>query len=320
MDRSWRFERGPAYRFTRRLGGRAAKPGTVVSVRLALIFCTLLGCTTIHLEEEHAFDAKRTVSEQQISELGAQRTRFSIPIAEDMSLSAWWLRRMESRGTLLYFGGNGYLMVNSYHIMQGILQGPVDVLTVDYRGYGQSDGTPSIADLKADALAVYDYAVASGVPKDAIAVHGHSLGSFVALWVASKRDVAAVILETPVTHVEDLLGHLAPWWSRLFIGFDVDPALLAENNRARIRKLRRPLLILAGEEDKVAHPDMAKTLFEEAASEDKHLEVFPGGGHNDLPLRSDYRASFQSFLERIFPSPSTVSPKIDAIDAHGAPE
>lgn len=263
---------------------------------------SVAACTRIAVEEQHAFDAKRTVSQSQLDRLGVERTRFFLPVSEELSLSAWWLRKEGSRGTVLYFGGNGYLMVNGYHILQGILQGPWDVLTVDYRGYGQSDGTPSIDALKSDALAVYAHLLESGVPAGQIVVHGQSLGSFVALWVATQRPVAGVVLETPVTNVEDLLGHLAPWWTRPFIGFDIAAPLAAEDNLERIAKLRRPALILAGENDKVAPSAMAEDLFKTAATKDKRLEIFPEGGHNDLPPRDDFARVYSSFLLRVFPS------------------
>lgn len=273
---------------------------------LLTILLTVAACTTVDIEERYAFDAKRTVSQAQLDALGYRREQLRIPVGDGLSLDAWHLhRKAGARGTLLYFGGNGHLMVNGYHIMQGILQGPANVLTVDYRGYGQSDGTPSIAALKQDALRVYDHLRSHGTGPEQIVVHGQSLGSFVALWVARRRPVAGVVLETPVSNVEALFGHLAPWWTRAFIRFDIDPKLTEEDNLERISGLTVPLLVLAGETDRVAHPDMARELFDAAPGPDKRLEVLPGGGHNDLPPREDYRGHFRTFLSRVLPEAKT---------------
>lgn len=281
----------------------AMRARPLAPVLLALF--SLMGaaaCTTVTLEEGDAFDVKRTVSEGLLGRLGATRSEKRIEVEPGIALSAWHLERPLARGTVLYFGGNGYVMVNGHDILLGLLSAPVDVLTVDYRGYGQSDGAPSVGAFKRDALEVYDHLTRDlGVPPDRIVVHGQSLGSFVALFVASQRPVAGVVLETPVTNVEDLLDHLAPWWTRLFIRFEVAPPLLKEDNLARVEALEAPLLVLAGEEDTVAHPDMARSLFARAKTSVKRLEVLPGAKHNDLPPRDDYQTAYRAFLEEVLP-------------------
>ena len=258
------------------------------------------GCTTVEIGENDAFDAKRTVSEHLLRKLGVTRRTQFVSSPEGITLSTWHLTQDGARGTVLYFGGNGYLMVNAHDILEGILQAPVDMLSFDYRGFGESEGKPSVDGLKKDALVVYDHLRdVLQVAPDAIVLHGQSLGSFVALWVASQRPVAGVVLETPVTGVRDLLSHLAPWWTRAFIRFDVDAALLREDNLERVRQLSVPLLIIAGGEDPIAHPDMARRLFERAPGPGKTLEVLPGGKHNDLPPRPDYRDAYRQFLTKV---------------------
>ncbi len=268
---------------------------------MILLLALASGCMRIEIEERNAFDAKRTVSDRQLSDLGVKRQTMRIEVEPGVEVSAWHLRRRSSRGTILYFGGNGYLMVNGHDILQGIAREPADVFTYDYRGYGESDGEPSVAAMKADAIAVYDHLTGRGFAPDRIVLFGQSLGSFVALWVASQRPSAAVVLETPVTRAEDLLGHLTPWWTRPLLRFDVADALRAEDNLARIASMDRPLLVFAGAEDRVAHPDMARALFRRAPGPDKQLEVFPGGSHNDLPPRDDYQETLRVFLDRVLP-------------------
>lgn len=260
-------------------------------------------CTTVELRERQAFDAKRTVSTDLLQRLGVTREAGRLEVEPGVELSTWHLRKPGAQGTVLYFGGNGYLMVNAHDILLGVADGPVDVFTFDYRGYGESDGEPSVAATKRDALAVYDHLIgARGVDPDRLVLHGQSLGSFVAAYVADQRPVAGVVLETPVTNVEDLLGHLAPWWTRALIRFDVDPALASEDNLERVADLRVPLLLIAGEEDPIAHPDMARALLEAAGSRDKQLAVLDGGSHNDLPPRADYRSHRARFLSRVLPA------------------
>ena len=274
----------------------------LISLSLTVLMFTL-SCTTITLEEKHAFDTRRTVSHELLSELGLTRTALKVPTAPNTHISSWYLKKASSRGVLLYFGGNGYLMVHGYYILQGITGGPADVFTIDYRGYGESDGEAGVAATKEDALAVYDYLIKEyNLTPDKIIVHGQSLGSLVATWVASQRPVGGLILETPLTTIDTLLSHLVPWWAQAFIRFDVAPVLKAEDSLERIRNYTGPLLIIAGENDVVTNPKMAKTLYEASPSVDKALHILPRGDHNDLPPRTDYIHLHRSFVERVLPS------------------
>lgn len=116
-----------------------------------------------------------------------------------------WLRKNseEEKGpVLLFFGGNGQ---NSSNAM-GLLEAwgsfsyfeKHHVLFVDYPGYGLSDGRPSEKSLFAAALAVYDYAVElDWVDPDRICVLGYSIGTGVANYVASQREIRGLILLAP---------------------------------------------------------------------------------------------------------------------------
>lgn len=259
----------------------------------------LSACTTITLEEHEAFDAKRTVSSELLTRLGCRREVATLEVEPGVELSTWHLTKPEARATILYFGGNGYLMEVAHDILLGVADGPYDVFTFDYRGYGESSGQPSVSALKSDALAVYDHVVTDiGVPPEQLVLHGHSLGSFVALYVANRRKVAGVIIETPITDVEALMSRLVPWWARWLVRFDIAEPLLEADNRAQVARLTRPLLIIAGESDPIAHPDMARELHERAGGRAR-LEILPGGGHNDLPPREDYRRRRAEFLREV---------------------
>lgn len=276
-------------------------PRTAFNAGLCLLAASWLGCTQVTLKETQAFDVRKTVSNEFVRSLGYAKTEITMA-SEGLELSGWHLQKKNARGTILYFGGNGYVMSQAHPILRGLGQLPANLVTFDYRGYGENSGQPTVQGLKTDALSAYDFVVKDlHVDASQLVVHGQSLGSLIAPYVAKNRSVSGVVIETPVTNVDDLLAYLAPWWTRAFIRFDVDEKLRAEDNLHRVAQLSAPLLIIAGAEDRVAHPDMAKKLFQKAASEKKTLEVLSGGGHNDLPTRKDYLDAYRSFLDSIWP-------------------
>jgi fermentation-respiration switch protein FrsA (DUF1100 family) len=126
------------------------------------------------------------------------------------------------------------------------------------------------------------------------------LGSFIASYVATQREAAGLVLECPITHAKDWTGRLVPWLLKPLVRFDIDPALLENNNLERLSTIEMPLLIFAGEEDQVTPPGMAEELFEAAKSRHKQSVIIEQGGHNDLPQKEAYRNGLKAFYLKVF--------------------
>ncbi|MBR5244164.1 MAG: alpha/beta fold hydrolase [Thermoguttaceae bacterium] len=128
------------------------------------------------------------------------------------------LARAESGGApekeppvVLYFEGNGG---NSAARTRDVVRKPgplagFDFVCCDYPGYGESGGKPSARTLKAFGLAAYD-ATVKAFPGRRIVVFGFSLGTGVASYVASEREVAGLILAAPYADGFDLFNNFAP--------------------------------------------------------------------------------------------------------------
>ena len=112
------------------------------------------------------------------------------------TLKVWHIAR-GSDHAILYFGGNAEDVAWNIEPFEALFPG-TDVYLVNYRGYGGSTGSPSEAALLQDAEAVYDRVRASHA---AVSVIGRSLGSGVAVHVASARDVRRMVLVTPYDSV-----------------------------------------------------------------------------------------------------------------------
>ena len=115
-------------------------------------------------------------------------TEHNIAAPDGARLSAVLLRQPGARATILYFGGNGFT-IERYGAWVASVFAPlgVDLMIVDHRGYGRSEGVPTQANLEADGVAAFDYLARLTGDPARILVHGQSLGSFIAGRVAAER-------------------------------------------------------------------------------------------------------------------------------------
>ena len=218
-------------------------------------------------------------------------------------LSAVLFRQPGSRATILYFGGNGYTIGRFGAYTAGLFVGAaVDLMIVDHRGYGRSEGTPSQANMEADGIAAFDYlAGLEGIRPDRIVLHGHSLGSFIAGRVAAERPAAGVVLESSATTAEQWVDARHRGLARALIRVDVDPALRGRGNLANIARIEEPVLILVGRDDRTTPPSLSEALFAASPLPEgrKRLAIVPGAGHNDVLLNAAARGVYGQFLERV---------------------
>lgn len=236
----------------------------------------------------------------------------AVPVPGGPPLAGVAATRTDARATVLYLGGDDFLTARQGPAVLRALTAaaPVNVVLVDYPGYGASGGAPSLASLRAGALAAYDWVAARpDLAPAGVVVHGHSVGSFVAAAVADARPVRGLVLQNSATTPSDWLrGFFRPsrlkWWARPaypFIRFSLDSALAAEDNVARVRRYRGPLLVLSGSADREAAPAMSRTLAAAAASPDslKQLVVLPGAGHEDVLAQPGFAPAYAAFVARV---------------------
>lgn len=122
---------------------------------------------------------------------------------DNKEFSGWLLKKEEGRAPLvIYFGGNGECSARRFHTNKesnnwDYFDG-YNFLMVDYPGYGNSKGTPSDKSMYDMALKTYDYAMnREDVDPDNIVLMGYSIGTGVATYLASQREVRGLILMAP---------------------------------------------------------------------------------------------------------------------------
>jgi fermentation-respiration switch protein FrsA (DUF1100 family) len=222
-------------------------------------------------------------------ELPVDAKAVSLNTPDGERISGWWFESDQGPYATIYLHGNGgYLSIYIDHL-EAIRKAGSSLLIIDYRGYGESTGSPSESGLYADAQAAYDWLRKRGYPANRIVVQGLSLGTAVAVDLASRNSVGGVVLEAPLSSARavaaDLIGF--PGWT-LPLGFD---------SIGKIGKLRAPLLVIHGDRDRVINLRLGRELFD-AAPEPKEFFLVPGAGHEDLPMIAGPR--YQDALVRLY--------------------
>lgn len=192
--------------------------------------------------------------------------------ADGTELYGWHAGPAPGRPSVLYFHGNAGNISMRVESFRKILDSGLGLLAMSYRGYAGSGGKPTEDALLSDGLELFDWLSERGAP---IVLYGESLGSGVAIYVASEREAAAVVLEAPYTAAVDIARATYPW---VPVGLLMHDQFLS---RERIGRVAEPVLILHGADDAIVPVDHGRRMFE-LASEPKRLEVMEGVGHIGL--------------------------------------
>jgi fermentation-respiration switch protein FrsA (DUF1100 family) len=192
---------------------------------------------------------------------------------------AWHVPPRDNMPVVIYFHGNGEIVAWRTERHRALIRNGTGLIALSYRGYMGSTGTPTEAGLNLDAEAAYAFAVAR-YPADRIVLWGHSLGTGVAVRLASEKPVAKVILEAPYSSTVDVAAAVFPYVPVRWLMKD------QFRSDQRIAAIRAPLLVMHGTQDNVISITFGRRLFA-LAHEPKRFITYDKGGHIDL---DDYGA------------------------------
>jgi hypothetical protein len=225
--------------------------------------------------------------------LGLAYEDVDLRAADGVRLHAWFVPApAPARRTLLFLHGNAGNISHRLDKLAVFSDLGADVLMLDYRGYGRSEGSPDEAGTYRDADAAYDWLRHRGVPAERIVAYGESLGGPIATALAANRPVGGLILESSPSSILAVARHHYPLLPvAMFLSVRYDAV-------GRIGRVHAPLLILHSPEDEIVPFAMAEELYA-AANPPKRL-VRLRGGHNDnfLVAAETYRAALNDFLLR----------------------
>ena len=256
-------------------------------------------CAVLYLLQEHLIFYRQPLSGGVREAVRQLPGTIEIEVtADDGTRLHGWLRHAvegASRpGLVIYFGGNAEEVSGQIHDAPELA--PWSVAALNYRGYGLSEGRPTEASLTADALSIYDeLAARKDVDPDRTVVFGRSLGSGVAVQLAARRPVRAVVLVSPFDSLRSIARKQYPF---------VPVSLLLRHpfdSLAHAPAIEAPLLVIAGERDRLIPPKFSRRLHE-AWGGPKLWRLIEQADHNDIHARPGYWAEIRDFLDSVAPA------------------
>ncbi|HEX6669493.1 MAG TPA: alpha/beta hydrolase [Gemmatimonadales bacterium] len=241
--------------------------------------CYLLMLLVLRLSEGRMLyvpGGRRTLLEPP-AELDLAVRKVTVTAADGVRLVAWVMPLDPGSGPWLLIchgnAGNISEAGRPYHYA-GLREQGLSLFAFDYRGYGESEGTPTEEGLYLDAEAAYHYLRDSlGVPPGRIVLFGHSLGSAVAVELARRVPAAGLILDGALTSVVERAQELFPYIPVRWIAASRYPSI------ERVGQLSVPKLFLHARDDEVVPLAHGQRLFEAAAPPKRFVEL--RGTHGD---------------------------------------
>lgn len=207
---------------------------------------------------------------------------------DDINLHGYILNP-DAPKALVYFGGNAEMAADSIPVYTGLMP-ELSIYLIDYRGYGLSEGSPSERALFEDGLRIYDHIATM---HESIFLLGRSLGTGVATYVASKRQIDKLVLVTPFDSITNIAANR----------YSIFPVALLIRDPFESWKyamdVKAETIIFKAESDHIVpHPHT-----------DALLEYFPGSkldvytiaatNHITIVNSEEYMSTLHSFLRRL---------------------
>jgi fermentation-respiration switch protein FrsA (DUF1100 family) len=215
-----------------------------------------------------------------------------IPVERGERVNAWYFPAQSSASpVMLVCHGNAGNISQRLDLGALLLEAGAGVLLLDYRGYGRSDGKPGEENSYRDVQAAYHWLTGKGIAGKNIIGYGESLGGGMVSELAMRETLGGLILQSTFTSIPDVGAELFPWLPVRLI------STIKYNTRAKLPKLRLPVLILHSRQDDLIAFHHAEENFA-AANEPKFLREI-SGRHNDAlwSSRPAMLAAIREFLQ-----------------------
>nr|VFK55452.1 MAG: hypothetical protein BECKTUN1418F_GA0071002_10684 [Candidatus Kentron sp. TUN]VFK59258.1 MAG: hypothetical protein BECKTUN1418D_GA0071000_10987 [Candidatus Kentron sp. TUN]VFK61437.1 MAG: hypothetical protein BECKTUN1418E_GA0071001_10664 [Candidatus Kentron sp. TUN] len=201
---------------------------------------------------------------------------------------------------LLHFHGNGEIVADYDNIAPAFRAAGASLISVDYRGYGKSDGQPSVHKSLDDAHVVLDFILKLREERgytSLLAVMGRSLGSAPAIDIAASRgdELAGLVVESGFAQTPPLLALFGISIDEL----DISPGS-ERDNEDKMVEVQKPVLILHAEEDEIIPLWNAERNFAQTGTQQKRLVTIPRADHNTIMMFGDlYWGGLKTFLSEL---------------------
>ena len=258
----------------------------------------ILGCALImtpHKLERHFIYYPTQTVRGNPSMMGLDYEDLALKTEDSINLHGWFIPAPDADKTIMIFHGNAGNIGDRLEWMVQLRGLGTNVMIVDYRGYGKSEGDPYEEGLYRDARAAYQWwhSRRAGAAEKLILL-GESLGGSVAVDLAQRADPTGLIVQSTFTNAADMARQFFPLGLlRPLLGIQFDSA-------AKIKNVTCPKLFIHGNKDEIVPFRIGCLLYDLAAPPKSFYEV-EGAGHNDLIWvgGAEYLERIRAFLSTL---------------------
>ncbi len=255
------------------------------------------GCTVI----EGMFFYPDRVEYTRPAQFGLKHEDVSIDGADGSKLHGWWLPAADAKGSVLHLHGNAANISNHLPLVAWLPAAGFNLLMVDYRGFGRSEGKPTLDGVVDDALAALRYLrTRPGVDAGKLIVLGQSIGGATALRMlaADRAGVKLAVIDSAFASYRGIARDAALQSVVLAPFLPLALPWLPPRERdpvALLAHLDLPLLFVHGTADAVIPYKHTEQLFA-AAHDPKRLIRVDGGEHMEALMRSRVQADVRGAM------------------------
>ena len=262
----------------------------MVFLRLVLLFIfpyvTLLGVAYVFQRKLLYFPLKLRPS---LESLNGIYTEVHTQTKDQLSLAHWYAKR--GQPYIVVFHGNGGNIEGRGYRFKFLVDHGYSVLLVSYRGYGDNPGQPTEKQLISDSgLALEWLLKKEGISSKEVVLFGESLGSGVAIALATQYPVKALIFDGAYSSASEVGQSAYPFLPVRWLLKDT------WDSESRIQKVKSPLLFIHSKKDSVVPFRFAQKLFQAANEPKKHIWLEDLGHNDNLEIES-VRKSIIDFLQ-----------------------
>jgi pimeloyl-ACP methyl ester carboxylesterase len=267
---------------------------------LSFIFYVVIisGCKSVKLNQSVLFFPVTIADYSSFKHL----REFNIRDSSGNLINGIEIDKPNRKSVILYFHGNsGSIWEKDFErIVKNIDSLNLDMIAIDYTGYGKSLGSPSITSLYSNAAATYEYAIKKYSP-DSIIIWGFSLGSIPTSRLAREGKGVKIIIESGLTYDREILTNVMKnntnSFQRLFINFQMESTLIF-SPQEDIKQSKQPFLFIHGELDKTVTYTQAMNNFEYVSNTYKRFYLVKNVGHNETDYNiKEYYKIIDNYLQ-----------------------
>ena len=211
---------------------------------------------------------------------------------DNVKITGWFVPCKDAQYTILFFHGNAGNISHRIEKLEFFNRLGCSVFIIDYRGYGKSQGRPSEAGFYKDAKAAYNYLLSRGISANQIIGYGESIGGAVIVDLASEEKMKALILDSTISSVKDMIKCAYP-----FVPYWVFSSRF--DSESKIKSVKIPKLIIHSINDEIVPFQLGKRLYEASPEPREFLETY--GGHNSSFYEAEdiLRSKIGDFIENL---------------------